>query len=342
MWAIKNRTGYAAERNWTRDADGIHWWIVAVRATFQIVGGDSVGPPARLRLLDEQLRPVLVPEYCGEPGRSSLRYDSDLLLPKPGTDVVLLGQAYAPSQRATTQVTVSLRLGPIYKQLQVLGERCYQRSWLGGLEMSSPQPFVTRPLSYELAWGGHTLAADGLSVRGLCERNPVGRGFAAGAGEPAPCIEYLGGDSATLGPAGFGPIAPSWLPRRGLAGTYDAKWAQTQQPLLPHDYQPAFAHCAPADQQLAEPLTLLAGGQVVLDNLTPAGRLQLELPRLPPPQLVSHFGSQRVPHSAHLTLLLLEPDAQRLSLVWQSVLRVPAPKTEQLDFTEISALAGAA
>lgn len=73
MWALSNRTAYAAERNWTRDKDGLHWWLVAVKATFDI------GPDGRLRLADEQLPPVLIPEYFGGPGRSSLRYDSDLL-----------------------------------------------------------------------------------------------------------------------------------------------------------------------------------------------------------------------------------------------------------------------
>ena len=43
MWLLDNQTPYAAERNWTRDASGTHWWIVAVRGTFS-VGSD--GRPA--------------------------------------------------------------------------------------------------------------------------------------------------------------------------------------------------------------------------------------------------------------------------------------------------------
>jgi hypothetical protein len=34
MWATKNHTPYAVERNWTRDTQGRHHWIVSVRATF--------------------------------------------------------------------------------------------------------------------------------------------------------------------------------------------------------------------------------------------------------------------------------------------------------------------
>lgn len=36
MWALDNRTPYAADRNWTRDKAGEHWWLVAVRATYLI------------------------------------------------------------------------------------------------------------------------------------------------------------------------------------------------------------------------------------------------------------------------------------------------------------------
>lgn len=82
VWALANRTPCAAERNWTRDKDGIHWWIVAVRATF------TIGSNGKLTLADEQLLPVLAPKHHGEPGKSSLRYDADLLAPKPTTDVL--------------------------------------------------------------------------------------------------------------------------------------------------------------------------------------------------------------------------------------------------------------
>ena len=62
MWALKNHTPYAAERNWTRDKRGVHQWIVAVKATF------AIATDGKLSLLDEQPPPVLAPEYHGEPG----------------------------------------------------------------------------------------------------------------------------------------------------------------------------------------------------------------------------------------------------------------------------------
>src|SRR5689334_358370 len=102
MWTLFNHTPFAADRNWTRDKNGMHWWIVAVRVTFDLA------PDGRLSLAEEQLPPLLAPEYFGEPGKSSLRYDSDLLAAKPETDLLVVGSAYAPRGRPTPTVPVSL------------------------------------------------------------------------------------------------------------------------------------------------------------------------------------------------------------------------------------------
>ena len=96
MWAITNRTPYKVGKTWGRDKDGVHEWIVAVKGTFDIK------PDGTLALADKQLDPLLLPEYNGEAGASSLRYDADLVSPKPTTDVVLNGTAYAPKGRAST------------------------------------------------------------------------------------------------------------------------------------------------------------------------------------------------------------------------------------------------
>ena len=79
MWAITNRTPYKVGKTWGRDKDGIHEWVVAVKGTFDIK------PDGSLKLADEQLEPLLLPEYTGEAGVSSLRYDADLVAPKPTT-----------------------------------------------------------------------------------------------------------------------------------------------------------------------------------------------------------------------------------------------------------------
>src|SRR5690606_15171674 len=132
VWSLANRTPYAAERNSTRDQDGAHWWLVAVRATF------TIGPNAKLTLADEQLPPVLAPEHHGEAGKSSLRYDSDLLARKPSTDLLVLGTAHAPHGKPAATVPVVLRLGSLEKTLLVHGERVYYDG-LAGLATTAPR-----------------------------------------------------------------------------------------------------------------------------------------------------------------------------------------------------------
>jgi hypothetical protein len=336
MWMLDNRTPYGAERNWTRDAQGAHWWIVAVKATF------SLAADGQLELADEQPPPELAPEYFGEPGKSSLRYDSDLLAVKPDTDVLVAGHAHAPGGRAAPTVPVGIRVGKLQKQLLVHGDRVY-RMGPAGLNTSGARPFRTRPIRYELAFGGTDFSDPDPKQHRIDERNPVGRGFAVRTerleDKPAHSIEYTSGDPAKRGPAGFGPIDPGWQPRRALAGTYDERWAKSKKPLLPDDFKPSFALSSPVDQRLAKPL--VGGERVELLNLTPEGRLLFEIPRMTL-GLTAAFGRRREPLEPHLVTVMVEPEDHRLSLTWQATLRVPAPHVDYLDSTEIVEREGAA
>ncbi|MFY0541297.1 DUF2169 family type VI secretion system accessory protein [Nannocystis pusilla] len=333
MWALDNRTSYAAARNWARDKDGVHWWIVAVKASF------DVNPQGRAVLSDVQPPPVLAPEYFGDPGASSLRLDSDLLAPKPGVDVLAIAHAHAPGGRPAATVPVSLRVGALVKQLRVHGERTYDSLDVG---LSAPERFTTHPIRYEHAFGGFDTADPDPARQRMDDRNPIGRGFVrrslTRAGQPAHQVEYPDGDPEARGPAGFGPIDPSWSPRRELAGTYDARWEQTRRPLLPADYDPEFAMSAPADQRAHGPVL---GERVELLNMTPEGLLRVDVPRIAL-GFTTRFGARRQEQPSQLTALILEPEERRLSLVWQSCLRVTALDADYLDVTEIREQRGAA
>src|SRR5580658_4187069 len=111
MWELKNQTTYGAERNWVRDKEGRHRWVVAVKATFDIA------VDGRLKLADEQPAPALAPEYSGDPGASSMRWDSDLLYAKICTDVIAEAHAHPQGGKPRPTVAVSLRVGPIAKEL---------------------------------------------------------------------------------------------------------------------------------------------------------------------------------------------------------------------------------
>lgn len=315
MWQVDNRTPFAAERAWVRDREGAEIWLVAVKCTFDIRADGSTA-------VSKEQAPVLrVPEYHGEPGKSSLKYEADLVRTKKTTDVLCVGHAYAPGGAPVTELDVGLRVGPMQKVLRVTGDR----EW-GVLGASSPLPFVRMPLVYERAYGGVDQRS-GHPERDWDWRNPVGVGFAisrAGAdGLRLPNIEYRDAlmkswdDSPS--PAGFGVVCSHWQPRVSLAGTYDDHWASTRDPLLPKDFDDRFFQCAPVDQQTPE---FLRGGEpVVLHRLTSGGDLRFALPRVHLGFETRFYdGSKEIHKVRSLHSVIVEPDFPRVSLVWHTAL----------------------
>ena len=315
MWAIDNQTPYATHGAFVRDRDGSEIWLVAVRATY------NVSPTGACSLSATQEPVALVPQYRGEPCRSSLRCDTDLPRLKPGTDVLINGSAHVPHGRAATKVTVSLTVGPICKRLVVWGERCWTRGSGGGLIPSSPEPFTTLPITYERAFGGAAReGAHGVLAR-LSEENPVGVGLDAVEGGPVANIEYPDSsihDAASgARPAGFGALERSWMPRRRLAGTYDDAWERDRRPLEPSDFEDAFFHAAPSDQRVEGHLQ---GGEILeLTQMTPDDSLRIVLPRLAL-GFRTTLGGRQVYHRGLLHTVLLEPDRGRLVMVWHTSL----------------------
>lgn len=329
MWALGNQTPYAAGRSWTRDKDGVHLWLVAVKATFDIA------PTGKLTLSDEQPPPLLAPEYRGDPATSSLRLDADLLAFKPTTDVLLDACAHAPQGQATPTVPVTLRIGAIEKTLMVHGTRVYYNGAFG-LTTSKPRPFVSRPVHYEWAFGGTDASHPDPGRHRIDARNPVGKGLALNPSDleekEAHAIEYPNGNPGKTGPAGFGPIASFWSPRLERAGTYDSAWEKRKKPLLPDDYDDRHALSSPDDQR---PATPLRGGEIVsLVNLTPQAGLRFELPTIVP-TFRTRIARRQDRHEARLVTVSIATEAMKLSMVWQGALRVSALEVDYLDETVI-------
>ena len=310
MWALDNQTRFRAERAFVRDRDGAEIWLVAVRATF------SLGPNGAIALADVQDDVTMAPSYLGEPGQSSLHYDADLVRTKAGTDVVLHAHAHAPGGRPAAAVDVACTVGPMTKQLRVVGDRIWERRG-GAVVPSAPQPFASLPICYERAWGG--VLADGDDRRDPF--NPVGVGAATAPGGAVPNVEYATQPVVAADhrgpPAGFGPIPADWQPRLALAGTYDDAWRRERQPLVPRDFQDAHFRCAPADQQL--PGYLRGGEEVVLHNVTPDGTLRFRLPRVFLGFRTRIDGGTAY-HTGQLHTVIIEPEARRLVMVWHSAL----------------------
>jgi hypothetical protein len=267
MWSVNNKTAYAAAGGWIRDLDGTEVWVVAVKATYDILPGGEL----RIAAGQVPVHRAAVPHA----GLESLLSESDLGPPHPATDVLLVGRAHAQTEAPVTELDVAWRVGPVKRGARVIGNRRTDRGMLGALSgwLSRPsgdiEPFTHMPLTWERAQADPDL-------------NPVGCGRGSTAGRlHSPNVLPLPGGSAA--PAGFGPIPAHWRPRRDHAGTYDDRWLECRSPLLPEDLDPRHWQSAVAAQQVQPHLR--GGEQVALLNLTPPGfaadgKVAFTLPRL--------------------------------------------------------------
>ena len=317
---IVNESPFAVERIVTMDKTGAEILALVTKGTYDIVE-DKKDP---LHLAPEQIPIQSADEYCGEPGKSSVRYESDLSLRKVGTDVVLLGYAF-PGRKGVREVDVTLTAGKIRKTVRVFGDRVWNKS-LGRYRSSDPARFEKMPLKYEMAFGG---VDSGVEKDGFESWNPVGIGFhAKGSKSPIqdaklPNIEdpraLIKKPSDRPRPAGFGFVGKSWTPRKELAGTYDSKWVASKMPLLPDDFDDRFNNGA-SEGLVA--LDYFCGGEVVeVSNVTPTGRMQFILPRqvLVASMLVDAKLSQS---EMKLDSVIIDADNAKLMLVWRTVWNV--------------------
>lgn len=200
-------------------------------------------------------------------------FEHDQVFKRGGVDLFMWGNAYAPGGRPTVAMTVSVIVGSEFRRdIRVLGSRTWER--VGGtLVPSSPQALRGVPLTLAYAYGGKS-TWDGLEVP--WPDNPDGLGFYVeekqAEGQPLPMLE----DPAELierwddrpSPAGFGMCALSSGPRLKAAVVLGDN-GQVEQ------ITPRMFNCAhPA---MVAP-TVEAGSRVTLLGVTPAGRLDFDLP----------------------------------------------------------------
>ena len=325
MLQLNNATRFAPLVQVLPDRDAVDTLYVVARGTFTLAPEPELGA--------EQPPPYATDVYWGEPGASSLKYAADIHVGKIGTDVALVGSAHAPRGRAVTEMLAAVSIAGRRKVVRVIGDRTW-RGVVGGA--TPPAPFASMPLVYERAFGGrdqHGAGAGGRRTDGDVsaeERNPVGVGFCAvrrlrlGAGVRLPNVEDPHSPWRSLGdrppPAGFGFVAPAWQPRRGYAGTYDQAWTANRAPFLPSDFDPRFGNAASAGLTFEDGLR--GGEPIALDGVSRGGNgtLRSRVPSIRPRIEIVVAGRREVP-PVMLETILLEPDAERLSLTWRAALR---------------------
>jgi hypothetical protein len=320
---MANRTQYVAGIAPSMDKTGLDWGHVVVKGTFTLSGK---APPVPAQ---EQLPLWAGDQPLGDdPATSSIRYASDLGPAKTGTDIALLGHAYAPGGRSKS-CDVGLQVASAQKVLRVFGERRWYRSVVSWVA-TAPIDFDRMPLVWERAYGGKDDSHPDPSKHAVEQRNPVGTGFAASdskarlEGLALPNLEDprhpITAWNQRPTPVCLGFLGPHWLPRRSFAGTYDAAWQKQRLPLLPLDFDERFHNVA--TPELAVRPHLVGGEQVAAVGVSPDGPLSFALPR----EALSVSVWLRGKPSRHrpvLDTVVIEPDERRVSLTWRASFPCP-------------------
>jgi len=333
MLQLKNHSPFQASMAVFPNERGVDSLYIAIKATFDL--GRSV------TVAGQQLPVRMVDEFWGESGQSSLKYASEVHLSKSATDIIVIGTACTQDGKPVPALDVSVQVGNKGKTIRVFGDRKWYLAEKE-LRISPPSPFVSMPIIYERAYGGvHEVVQDSAKTT-FDPRNPVGRGFQGGRtpvdmnGQLLPNLE----DPSQLikkpedqpSPACFGFLASSWEPRKSFTGTYDERWQVEKAPYLPEDFQNRYFNAAHPD--LVYPGYLRGGEPVTITNMSSKSPLKFNLPMCEFDVSVQ-VDEDKMAAAMNMETVLIEPDEQRLSLLWRGVVECDKKvlKIRQVDVT---------
>lgn len=314
-----NATSMVAGYNVGLEPGGRELLVVVIKGTFALPrAGEAV------RLADQQLPLVMADTFTGEPGASAPLHEVDFAPRKGRCDVLLIGSAHAPAGREVTRMRVGLRVGPMEKTFDVVGDRVWQ--YRGGqVAASAPQPFASRPVSYDTAFGGVDCYSAVPAEHDAFLPNPVGRGWhkhvkrAWVDGSPLPNTEAIGRvvshPSHHYEPMALGSVGRGWSQRARFTGTYGERWLAEVFPFLPADFDARYHQAAPVDQQVQLPHGPM---EVMLSGFTADGMRHFLLPHFEAPIRVFQHSGVREDLSAVLDTIVFEPDHELFTMTWRA------------------------
>jgi hypothetical protein len=247
-----NATRFTAESLPLGDPSALQLVFIA-KGTFDL----EPGGVAKCSAVQEPLAGADVPIDPDAEGEGAVRYESDLVPWKPLADVLCAGQAHAPAGHPTAQLRVRFGVGPVRKEILVVGDRHWSSGVAGLAHFASrPEPFASLPIHFGRAYGGSDVGKQ--EGQRFYDANRVGVGYSkygfGVAGAPLPNLEDprdpIKSWRSRPTPQSFGPVGRTWQPRLARAGTYDAKWLAERSPLPPRDFDERFYNAAPDDQQV--------------------------------------------------------------------------------------------
>lgn len=315
---VENHSPFSFQASFATDEEARPLLIPIIKATY------AIQPDGALEIAEKQIPVDLGGECRGDPNEASYKYEPEFAFFKPATDVVLIGSAYSRKAGAT-RLDVGLYVGSLRKVVSVIGDRCWVKA-LGMAFMSPPESFETMPLIYERAFGGWDRSNPDPERHTFEPRNPVGTGYRGKHGKfeegvRLPNLEDprrpITSWDDTPPPAGFGFTSPNWQPRANFAGTYDDAWMKDRMPLLPKDFDRRFFNAA--SLELIAPGYLKGDEPILIENVSPTGRIAFDLPRVAPPRCrVQLKGVQDVNLETNLDTVIINTDENLLFLVWRT------------------------
>ncbi len=310
---FENETPFAAEHLLLLDEEGAMNLVMVVEATYRMPRGEGALVPVAGKPIARD------PLYRADPAVSSMLCDTQAVVGKAAADVLLAGHA-RPERGKADEMMVSVEIGAWKKSARVVGDRVW-RSSVGGLSPSAPKPFDRMPLVYERAFGGTDRS---VNPNESDPRNPVGAGLVAIEGAALPNLEDPSSPITSPGdrpaPMSFGPVAPSWMPRRSFAGTFDDRHREERAPRLPLDFQRRFWNAAPVDQQIEG--FLKGGERVVISGVSEHGALRFTLPKQSIAMRVRMRGRGATQIRATFDTLAIDADEGTLTATYRAALRV--------------------
>ena len=322
MQITSNTTPFLAERFVSTDKSGQKHCVVVVRATF------DVNDQGRCVPAPEQVPFVYCDQHHGDPGTTSVRFETDFAPVKPRVDVLVHALAVSSSGEPVTRLQVGFAGAGIHKVAVVSGDRVWTLG-VTGIIASPPLPFTSMPLSWDRAFGGSDLSHDDQTKRGSDLRNLTGVGFHLNDRDDSilntrlPNVERHGDLMSAWTdkpqPIGFTPVGRGWHPRIGFAGTYDRHWFETRRPFLPENFDTRYFQAAPLDQQLDR---LEADTRFTCANMSPGGTFVAHTPAFDIP-VTFRFESRQVQAVIHADTVILDPGGARLTLLGRTSVALP-------------------
>jgi hypothetical protein len=313
---LTNQTPLSATTKLHRDHLGRSYVLVIAKGCWRISTGrfapaeQQVGlhqQPLRMRLSELELDAAQLKAIETRQDEEIIWLDHDITPPKPAFDVIVAGYITAPANYQSLQIQAGLRIGQHTAGMRAYVPRYWQRILLHHTAKHLT-PIVHRvPITYAVAdWS-----------QGFSTSPPEGHVAWL------PWIEDLQQPSKhgkhSKKPAGLGFWPENAAQRQSFAGTYDDQWQRETSPNLPADFDPRFYNCAHPDAQL--PQAPSGGTAIRLAHLSHNPLIDCRFPTLTlSAKATSAAGKVNQPVQLQADTLTIEPDQDRLSVVWRALL----------------------